>query len=132
MNHKLKDGLFVYDLEFAQPQKIGVKLGKSNKPDMFAVRFDAKGNMRAISLVEVKSTETAFIGTSGAKKHMKGMLEYINYKTEEGLLIDDRKKEACRILNQYRELGLYGLSEDIPKFEESDFLDLEAEIIFVF
>lgn len=132
MNHKLKDGLFVYDLEFAQPQKIGVKLGESNKPDMFAVRFDAKGNMRVISLVEVKSTETAFIGTSGAKKHMKGMLEYINYKTEEGLLIDDRKKEACRILNQYRELGLYGLSEDIPQFEEADFLKLEIEIIFVF
>lgn len=132
LNHKLCDGLFVYDLEFEQPKKNGVKLGKSNKPDMFAIRYDSDGNMKAICLVEVKSTITAFSGTSGVKNHMKGMLEYLSYSTEEGLLINDRKREACKILNQYRSLGLYGLSEEMPEYKTEDFEKLETEIIFVF
>ena len=130
LNHKLVDGLFIYDLEFAQPSKPGVKLGESNKPDMFGIRFDSEGNMKAISLIEVKSTEEAFSGKSGVKKHMQGMLEYI--KDHNGELILDRKKEACRILNQYRELGMYGLDNNIDEFMENDFLNLEVEIIFVF
>lgn len=132
LNHKLRDGLFIYDLEFQQPKKDGVVLGESNKPDMFAIRFDSNGNMKSICLVEVKSTITAFSGTSGVKNHMRGMLEYLSYITEKGLLINDRKREACNILNQYRSLGLYGLSDEMPPYKVEDFENLETEIIFIF
>ena len=43
--------------------------------------------------------------------------------------MEDRKKEACNILNQYRELGLYGVEK---KYEKRAFENLPVEIIFVF
>lgn len=124
LNHKLKDGIFVYDLEFVQPPKPGIKLKSNNKPDMFGIRFDEEGKMVAICMIEVKSTKTALTQGSGLKAHLDGMEEYIHDS-----LMEDRKKEACRILNQYYKLGLYGTKEE---YTEDKFMSLKHEIIFVF
>ena len=124
LNHKQRDGIFVYDLEFAQPTKPGIKLKSNNKPDMFGIRFDEAGKMVAICMIEVKSTVTALTQGSGLQAHLDGMEEYIN-----GSLMEDRKKEACRILNQYYKIGLYGIKEE---YTEDIFMDLKHEIIFVF
>jgi len=124
LNHKFCDGIFIYDLEFVQPRKTGVNLSKNNQPDMFGVRFDEHGKMVAISMIEVKSTPSALNQSSGLQKHLDGMKEYIK-----GPLMEDRKREACRILNQYKALGLYDVNHE---YNEEDFLDLKQEIIFVF
>ena len=54
-----------------------------------------------------------------------GMEEYIHVKK----LMVHRIEEARKILNQYHELGLYGVDK---VFTESDFTDIKMEIIFVF
>lgn len=125
-NHCLKDGLFIYDLEFAQPSGVpGVKVGNKNKPDMFAIRFDSKGKIESICMIEVKSTKNALTQKSGLEEHLMGMEEYIHVKK----LMVHRIEEARKILNQYHELGLYGVDK---VFTESDFTDIKMEIIFVF
>lgn len=128
-NHLFKDGLFIYDLEFMQPGGRTSEVKNSNKPDMFGIRFDKKGNPVAICMIEVKSTPSALNQNSGLKAHLEGMEEYFQLKTSEGWLMDDRIKEACKILNQYHELGLYGVPKD---FSENEFLGIDQEIIFVF
>lgn len=160
LNHNLSDGLFIYDLEFTEPGEktsekqveldmdYGIDVepieaaeiedavekkskADSNKPDMFAIRYDDEKPV-AISLVEVKSTETAFVGTSGVREHLEGMIKYISKQYDSGeYAIDRRKDEAARILKQYSQLGLCGLREE-NKFEEGMFSDLPVEIIFVF
>lgn len=129
-NHFLKDGLFIYDLEFAQPSNVpGVSVKSKNEPDMFALRFDANGNIVAICMIEVKSTKSALTQNSGLEEHLKGMEEYFYIKKENGTLMDDRICEARKILNQYCELGFYDVSR---KFKESEFEGIKKEIIFVF
>ena len=124
-NHCLKDGLFIYDLEFAQPSGVpGVKVGNKNKPDMFALRFDSKGKIKSICMIEVKSTKSALKQKSGLKEHLIGMEEYIHVKK----LMDHRIKEAKNILKQYHELGLYGVDKG---FTEFNFKKIKKEIIFV-
>lgn len=137
-NHKLDSGVFVYDLEFAQPNvgelfdtKTNQKVSKiKNQPDMFGIRFE-NGKPKAICMIEVKSTKSAITGKSGLKEHLAGMNQY-RYLVREGKtirLMSDRKEEALRILNQYREIGLYGVSRE---YTEKEFLNLDEEIIFVF
>ena len=129
-NHFFRDGLFIYDLEFAQPKREDISVDSRNKPDMFGIRFDQAGRMVAICLIEVKSKMSALREKkSGLKAHLKGMEEYIQISTDTGLLMDDRKKEACRILNQYKELNLYGVQET---YSEEEFTGLKSEIIFIF
>lgn len=147
-NHELKSGIFVYDLEFTQPavpkfNAPAAEKGKetqkktNNKPDMFGIRFDDKGNPVAICMIEVKSTESALDKNSGVKAHFEGMTKYVKAKRgksktepETGIsLMEDRKKEACNILNQYRELGLYGVEK---KYEKRAFENLPVEIILAF
>lgn len=137
-NHKLDSGVFVYDLEFAQPN-VGELFNTDNKqevlkiknqPDMFGIRFE-NGKPKAICMIEVKSTKSAITGKSGLKEHLAGMNQY-RYLVREGKtirLMSDRKEEALRILNQYREIGLYGVSRE---YKEKEFLNLDEEIIFVF
>ncbi len=129
-NHFFKDGLFIYDLEFAQPKRDGISVDSRNKPDMLGIRFDQTGKMVAICMIEVKSKISALKGKkSGLKAHLEGMEEYLRIPTDNGLLMDDRKVEACRILNQYRELGFYGVKEVCS---EDDFSKLKSEIVFIF
>lgn len=129
-NHFLRDGLFIYDLEFAQPSNVpGVSVKSKNEPDMFALRFDASGNIVAICMIEIKSTKSALAQKSGLEEHLKGMEAYLSIKKENGTLMDDRIYEARKILNQYYELGFYDVGR---KYEESDFEGIKKEIIFVF
>ena len=129
-NHFLRDGLFIYDLEFAQPSNVpGVSVKSKNEPDMFALRFDASGNIVAICMIEVKSTKSALAQNSGLEEHLKGMEAYLSIKKENGTLMDDRIDEARRILNHYYELGFYDVDR---KYKESDFEGIKKEIIFVF
>ena len=127
-NHKIGKGVFIYDLEFEQPKVDGVTITDKNKPDMLGIRFDSKGNMVAICMIEVKSTKGALEEKSGLINHRDGMERYLQMSSSEGPLMDDRKREACRILNDYNELGLYGVPQ---KYNEEDFLKLDSEIIFV-
>ncbi len=124
-NHKFKDGLFVYDLEFAQPSIPNKKVPNDNKPDMFALRFDEKGNMVAICMVEVKSTASALTSGSGLKEHLKGMVKYINNRE----LMGHRTLEACNIMNQYHTLKLYEVERE---YSIEEFEKIKKEIIFVF
>lgn len=125
-NHRFRAGLFLYDLEFSQPKIPGENIESQNEPDMFGIRFNDRGEMEAICMVEVKCTWSAFTGKSGIEKHLSGMENYI---TSSGRLMKDRRNEACHIMNQYYELGLYGVSR---RYEEDEFKSLNKEIIFVF
>lgn len=128
-NKKLRAGLFIYDLEFSQPAIEA--LGKvRNQPDMLAIRYNNKGEMAAIVLVEVKSTKSALKGDSGVRKHLEGMLSYLDIQSSAGKLIDHRKEEAYHIISQYKELGMYDLNEKI--FNRDDFMKLPVEIMFAF
>lgn len=125
-NHNFENGVFIYDSEFVQPSE---RVKVNNQPDMFGIRFDENGKMVSICMIEVKSTKSALTGESSLEKHLEGMEAYRNIPTEDGSIMDDRKKEACRILNQYKELNLYGVKR---KYKENEFLELDTEIMFVF
>lgn len=120
------NGYFFYDLEFAQRHESieALRDDKSNnKPDMQAIRFDSNGKPEKIVFVEVKCTDDAMKGSSGLAEHLKKMTTYEK--------LEDRRKEACQIMNQYAKLGLRGLSDnDIYDYE--DFARLELEILLVF
>lgn len=136
-NHNFKSGLFIYDLEFAQPNGKKFGVAKANKPDMYGIRFDEKGAPVSICMVEVKSTESALKGDCSLKKHLEGMKEYCTKWRIEGniRLMEDRKREAYRILDQYREICLYDVNRNfIDKLgkDEDEFIGkLDEEIIFV-
>ena len=133
MNHTQKNGLFIYDLEFMQPEIKEISLKNANKPDMFGIRYNSDGKPTAICLIEVKSTVSALSGKCGLEEHLKGMEQYLklHYRSADGnkKLIDDRKKEAYRILKQYEEIGFYDVH---LKESEEDFLKLNVEIMFIF
>lgn len=99
--NNLDNGLFVYDLEFAQKSVKGVSLN-NNQPDMLGIRFK-NGKPEKRVFIEVKSTEAAVKDSkSGLKKHLIGMEEYI----KDEVAISNRIKEAYQILEQYKELNL--------------------------
>lgn len=119
---RLKEGYFIYDLEFSQPH--AKALGCKNQPDMLAVRFDRAGKPERLAFVEVKSRPEALSGDSGLERHIRGMERYPDW------LLPIRGRDACRILNQYIEVGLLeGRSE---YFEEKDFARLPKEILLIF
>ena len=120
------NGYFFYDLEFAQRHENieAQREDKSNnKPDMQAIRFDSNGKPEKIVFVEVKCTDDAMKGASGIAEHLKKMKVYEK--------LEDRRKEACQIMNQYAKLGLRGLSDN-DKYDYEDFARLELEILLVF
>lgn len=97
----LDNGLFVYDLEFAQKRVEEVSLNK-NQPDMLGIRFK-NGKPEKRVFIEVKSTEAAVRNLkSGLKKHLIGMEEYI----KDEVAISNRIKEAYQIFEQYKQLNL--------------------------
>ena len=119
-------GYFFYDLEFAQRhENINAQREdkSNNKPDMQAIRFDSNGKPEKIVFVEVKCTDDAMKGASGLAEHLKKMKVYEK--------LEDRRKEACQIMNQYAKLGLRGLSDN-DKYNYEDFARLELEILLVF
>ena len=120
------NGYFFYDLEFAQRhenKKAQIEDKSNNKPDMQAIRFDSNGKPEKIVFVEVKCTDAAMKGASGLEEHLKKMKAYAK--------LEDRRKEACQIMNQYAKLGLRGLS-NTDMFDYEDFARLELEILLVF
>lgn len=129
LNHKINAGVFIYDLEFMQPSRPDITVTRKNKPDMFGIRFAEDGSPEAIAMIEVKSTKSALKQNSGIKSHLNGMESYLGIKTDQGYIMDDRRKEACRILNQYHDLDLYGIKRT---YREEEFASLKCEIIFVF
>ena len=118
----LRDGCFFYDMEFRQPY--GRLLHCKNQPDMLGIRFDAAGVPRRMLFAEVKSTLAALGGESGLDAHIRGMEAY-----PPGLL-PIRGLDACRILQQYRALGL--LEECPTSLQEADFTSLPREILLIF
>lgn len=120
--HILENGYFIYDLEFSQPY--GKLLGCTNQPDMLAIRFGAYGKPERLALIEVKSRAESIKGRSGLKEHIRGMENYPD------ALMPVRGLDACRILNQYSDLGL--LKDTHPPFKEAEFTMLSKEILLIF
>lgn len=122
----LSDGYFFYDLEFAQRHKDKEEQDNdknNNKPDMQAIRFGLNGTPEKIVFVEVKCTKDAMNGKSGLTEHLKKMKSYEK--------LEERRKEACDILNQYAQLELRGLTKQ-NIFNYNDFKNLKLEILLVF
>ena len=119
---RLRDGYYIYDLEFSQPY--GKLLGCKNQPDMLAIRFDASGTPERLVFVEVKSTPEALGGKSGLEAHIRGMEQYLDR------LLPVRSWDAYNILEQYRRLGL--LNVPVETFREEDFKALSKEILLIF
>ena len=117
----LSNGIFVYDLEFAQPKGKNVKKD-DNQPDMLGIEFKNKKPVKLL-LMEVKSTEPAMKGKSGFKKHILAMEEYLKEKNSE--TVKNRIKEAIKILKQYKELKLKNVTQ------EYNFDTLPIEIRFI-
>ena len=108
----------------------GVEVKTKNKPDMFAIRFDKRKNSPvSICMVEVKSKIEALRYGSGLDDHLEGMEAYLSMEGKNELLMNYRKREACKILNQYHELELYGVAKE---YQVEDFMKLNNEIVFIF
>lgn len=107
------NGLFIYDLEFAQKKNKDIP-ENDNQPDMFGIRFK-NGKPEKLVLIEVKCKETSMKNTSGLKEHTDKMEKYINNK----IAIKNRIEEANKILQQYNTLQLrnvqpINIPENIP------------------
>lgn len=120
--NKLRDGYFIYDLEFVQPY--GRLLRCENQPDMLAIRFDADGKPERLVFVEVKSKPETLKGESGLEKHIRGMEHYLPQ------LLPVRSRDAYEILEQYRRLGLLAVPEGT--FQREDFESLPKEVLLIF
>ncbi len=122
-----KDGFYAYDMEFHQkyPDKIAkLSDGKQNEPDIFAIRY-LGGVPQSLVLVEVKSTPIACEDTEknpGIISHINGMFEYIKSS-----YMENRKVEACDILNAYKKMGLHETPEIIPETKDL----CKAEMIMI-
>lgn len=121
-NKELKNGYYFYDLEFSQPS--AEVLNCKNQPDMLAIRFDSTGKPKSLVFVEVKSKKQSLRGDSGVIPHVLGMERYPDW------LLPIRGRDACKILNQYMEIGL--LEERSKEFAEADFVRLSKEVLLVF
>lgn len=114
------DGLFIYDLEFAQKKAKYIDNNK-NQPDMLGIRF-ANGVPKSLVLLEVKSKSSAMTNPkSGFNKHLEGMENYINNTT----LMSNRFVEAQKIINQYKDLRLRNVNRYV------NFNSLPVEIRFI-
>ena len=124
------EGYFCYDMEYEQKHKSKIdkeedkKNGLSNKPDMQAIRFDKDGKPAAWVFVEVKSTASAYGGTSGLREHIKKMRKYTENKEN----IKRRLRESYLVLHQLCDMGLIELEHDI---DPSEFEKMKPEILVV-
>ena len=120
--------VFAYDLEFSQafPDKKLTTLMGGNEPDILAVRF-VDGKAVKLVLIEVKSTYTACDGRSGIVEHVNGMNSYSKMQ----YFIESRINDACKVLKNYRDSGLYpALNDvDIDSVEMLKPVDIEKVIL---
>ena len=123
------ENCFAYDLEFSQkyPNKEYKKTNniESNQPDMLGIRDT--GNGFILVFIEVKSLKSACQGDSGVLKHLNGMLKYIDEDILGQKVIENRKKDACKIIDAYKKLGL---REYLKNTTKDEFIG--TEILFVF
>lgn len=137
-NSYLKDGLFVYDLEYKEPfdsdeeKKRALKSKnrkKMNKPDCLGIRFDENGLPKSFVFVELKSKPEAESGESGTGEHLDGMMDDLL----DDEFVNQRIHEANLIFQDYKILGLKGLSQDsiLPDFNEY-ISKMKREILVVY
>ena len=117
------NGLYVYDLEFAQ-KSISGKDKHNNEPDMLGIVF--KDNMpKDLAFIEIKSTESAVTDkNSGLKSHIESMEEYLKDKD----YIHNREIECKDIIELYKELKLHN-AENIS--ENLNYSNLSKKIIVI-
>lgn len=124
------NGYFVYDLEFSQPhenKEAKEADNNSNKPDMLALKFE-NAKAKKIVFVEVKSKWSACVnGESNLATHIRKMVEYLANDSN----MNDRKKEAIELFNNYAELELRGL-KDKNKLSINDAQSIETEVMVIF
>lgn len=135
-NCKFSDGLFVYDMEFAQEYKDGDEKAidgdaAKNQADCMGIRFDSYGNPVALVYIEIKSKETSVKqNSSGLREHLKKMDAYLLLENSH---IAERVNEAKEIISCYKALGL----RNIPESYQTDSLDIlnsldKQEVLMVF
>lgn len=136
-NTNIKDGLFVYDLEYKEPsldnkdkkEKLEKKhRNNMNKPDGLGIRF-RNGNPTKFVMIEMKSKPEAEKSTSGTHEHLDGMLDDLFDYT----FVHDRLLEADQLLRDYAKLGLRGLNDSmrIPSCLDNIGVN-ETEILVVY
>lgn len=136
----INKGLFVYDLEFVQKFEIGNLKAKMqelvNEPDMLAIRFEESKPV-ALVLIEVKSTGNSITNDdTGIGKHLPCMKEYSEFQGKDGkkIFVEQRKKDAIKILGQYERIGIYEELKEIKKeyFKEYYFMEkLKVEKLLI-
>ena len=108
-----ENGLYAYDLEFAQSyetRKEKEAAGKQNEPDVLAIKYK-NGEPVSLVLIEVKSTRIACEDqNSGIIPHIEGMYKYMN-----GPYMQNRKQEAHDIISAYKELKLHNPPSTVPE-----------------
>ncbi len=135
-NSNVKNGLFIYDLEYKEAfentteKNISMKSKgreKMNKPDCLGIRFDKDGNPINFVFVEIKSNKNAEIGESGTEEHLDGMMDDLT----DSSFVQMRIKEAEQIIHDYQKIGLKGLSKEtvIPDFNPKR---ITPEIVIVY
>ena len=117
------NGLYVYDLEFAQ-RSIKGKIKHKNEPDMLGIVF--KDNKpKDLAFIEIKSTESAVTDkNSGLKRHIEQMEKYLKDKD----YIHNREIECKDIIELYKELKLHN-AENIS--ENLNYTNLSKKIIVI-
>lgn len=135
-NTNCKNGYYVYDMEYAQPFK-SKKVReiyknitgdtKQNKPDLLAIRFE-EGKPKALVFIELKSTEAAMKGKSGAISHMIGMRNYVENSLNKEF-IDNRKKEAYGMMLSYQQLGIHNCNCHIVKEDFENISEIELLLV---
>ena len=122
-----ENGLFIYDLEFAQKTMENIQKN-NNQPDMLGIQFK-DGKPEKLILLEVKSTKAAMTDgkgkdgkeKSGLIKHIEGMEEY----KKDPEAIKNRIIEVNKILKQYKDLEL----RIIKDVEEISDIPIEIRVI---
>ena len=117
--NNLSNGIFVYDLEFAQRTVKNIQKN-NNQPDMLGIEFKNQKPEKLL-LIEVKSNKTALPGSSGITEHITKMEKYASDK----IAINNRMIEANEILEQYKKLELRNIKQ---KYE---FSKLPIEILVI-
>lgn len=134
----LNNDYFFYDMEFAQKHKSRKEREadkENNQPDMLAIKFDNNQKPEKIVLVEVKCNKNSLSNKAGIKKHFESMKSYVECINNNSLIAksrENRKIEACQIMNHYAKLGLRGLTS-ANKFDVNDFTSIkEFQILLIF
>ncbi len=133
---ELKSGYFFYDLEFHQTknEKKGISNENvsKNEPDMLGIYFDKNRIPQKLVFVEIKSKKDS-IGKLDDKKGsgVRGHLNKISAYIENKAILENRRKEACALLNNYAQLGLRGLSANM-QFDYKYFENIKVQALFLF